>query len=131
MTFYAQKIMFFGCDIFYCFITLYRIPMLSHYTLICLETSHELPVTSLYWKSLKHMKTTVSMAKKSRCPDRKQMVADAIPGGVIYFHFEIFAYFPSLQVGGVLANEIKHDHSPIVIVVLDPDTIHHKSLLYL
>ena len=35
---------------------------------------------------------------------------------LIYKHY----YFPSLQVGGALANEIKHNHSPEVIVVLDP-----------
>ena len=60
------------------------------------------------------------MAKRSRCPARMQMVAGSIPGGDIYFHFEFFASFSSFQVGGTLANEIKHDHSPVVIVVLDP-----------
>ena len=59
------------------------------------------------------------MVKRSRCPARNQRVAGSIPGGDIYFHFEFFASFPSLQVGGALANEIKHDHSPVVIVVLD------------
>ena len=62
------------------------------------------------------------MDKRSRCPARKERVAGSIPGGDIYmyFHFEFFACFPSLRVGGALANEIKHDHSPVVIVVLDP-----------
>ena len=63
------------------------------------------------------------MAKWSKCPARKQRVAGSIPGGDIYFHFELFASFPSFQVGGALANEIKHDNSPVVKVVLDP--IHH------
>ena len=31
-----------------------------------------------------------------------------------------FACFPSFQLDGALANEIKHDHLPVVIVVLDP-----------
>ena len=60
------------------------------------------------------------MAKRSRRPARNQRVAGSIPDGDIYFHFEFFSCFPSLQVGGALANEIKHDHSPVVIVVLDP-----------
>ena len=59
------------------------------------------------------------MAKRSRCPARMQRVAGLIPGGDICFHFEVFALSPSFQVGGVLANEIKHDHSPVVTVVLD------------
>ena len=63
-------------------------------------------------------KSTVSMAKRSMCPARNQRVAGSIPCGDIYLHFEIFAAcFPSLQVGGALANEIKHDNSPVVIVV--------------
>ena len=37
-----------------------------------------------------------------------------------YFHFEFFACFPSLHVDGVLGNEIKHDHIPVVIVILGP-----------
>ena len=62
----------------------------------------------------------MSMAKRSRRPARNQKVAGSKPGGDTYFHFEHFACFPSLQVGGVLANEIKHDNSPVVIVVLGP-----------
>ena len=42
------------------------------------------------------------------------------PAGDIYFHFEFFAPSPSEQVNGAVANEIKHVHSPEVIVVLDP-----------
>ena len=45
--------------------------------------------------------------------------ADSILGGDIYFHFGLFSCFPSLQVGGAIANEIKHAHSPVVIVVFD------------
>ena len=56
----------------------------------------------------------------SRCPARNHRVAGSIPDGDIYFHFEFFACFPSLQVGGTLANEINHDHSPVVNVVFDP-----------
>ena len=59
------------------------------------------------------------MAKRSKCPARNQRVAGSILDGDIYFHFELFACFPSLQIDGALANEIKHDHSPVVIVVLD------------
>ena len=36
------------------------------------------------------------------------------------FYLILFAGFPSLQVNGALANEIKHDNSPVGIVVLDP-----------
>ena len=65
------------------------------------------------------------MANRPRCPARKQIVAGLIPGGDIYFHSELIACFPSLQVGGALANEIKHNQSPVGIVVLDP--IHDLS----
>ena len=84
----------------------------------CFEDAHALPVNSLYWKSLKQVKTA-SMAKRFRWPARNQRVAGWIPRGDMYFHFEFFACFPFLQVGGAFANEIKHDHSPVVIVVLD------------
>ena len=30
--------------------------------------------------------------------------------------------FPPLQISRAVANEIKHDHSPVIIVVLDPQT---------
>ena len=90
----------------------------NHYCIAtCLEMPDALPIISLYWKCLKHRLSTASMAKRCRCPAKIQRVADSILGGDIYFHFEFFACFPSLQVGGTLANEIKHDHSPVVIVV--------------
>ena len=54
-----------------------------------------------------------------RCPAGKPRVAGSIPSGDIYFHFEFFTCFPSLQLGGTLVNEIKNDHSPVVIIVLD------------
>ena len=54
------------------------------------------------------------MAKRSKRPARNQRVAGSIPGGDIYFHFEFFACFSSLKVGGALANEIKHGHSSVV-----------------
>ena len=60
------------------------------------------------------------MAKWCRCPSGKTRVASSIPIGVIYFHFHLFAYFPFLQVDGLLANDIIHDHSPVVIVLSDP-----------
>ena len=60
------------------------------------------------------------MAKRSRYPARNQKVAGSILGGDIYFYFEIFACFPSLQISRAVANEIKHDHLPVVIVFLDP-----------
>ena len=60
------------------------------------------------------------MAKRSRYPARNQKVAGSILDEDLYFHFEFFACFTSLQVGRALANEIKHEHSPVVIVVLDP-----------
>ena len=47
------------------------------------------------------------MAKRSRYSARKEKVAGSIPDIYIYFYFEFFACFPSLQVGGALANEIK------------------------
>ena len=45
------------------------------------------------------------------CTAGKPKVAGLIPCGDIYFHFELFACFPSSPCGGALANEIKHDHS--------------------
>ena len=42
------------------------------------------------------------------------------PAGDIYFHFEFSLPPRSEQVNGAVANEIKHVHSPEVIVVLDP-----------
>ena len=60
------------------------------------------------------------MVKRCRRPARNQRVAGSIPGRDIYFHFEFFAGFTFLQVGAALANKIKHDHSPVAIVVLDP-----------
>ena len=60
------------------------------------------------------------MAQRSRCPARNQRVAGSIPGGDIHFHFELFPCFPSFQVGGAIANKIKHEHVSVVIVVLDP-----------
>ena len=39
------------------------------------------------------------------------------PAGDINFHFEFFAPSRSEQVNGAVANEIKHVHSPEVIVV--------------
>ena len=59
------------------------------------------------------------MAKRSRCPAENPMVAGSIPGRDI-FSFWIFHLFPSLQLGRALANEMKHDNSPVGIVVLDP-----------
>ena len=47
------------------------------------------------------------------------------PAGDIYFHFEFSFPLCSEQVNGAVANEIKHVHSPEVIVVLDPDTNNH------
>ena len=60
------------------------------------------------------------MAKRSKCPARNEKVAGSILGGDMHFHFEFFACFPYLQVSRAVANEIKHDHLPVVIVVLDP-----------
>ena len=54
------------------------------------------------------------MAKQaSWCPAGKPRVDDLNLGGDIYFHFEFFACFPSLQIGGELASEIKHDNSSV------------------
>ena len=41
------------------------------------------------------------------------------PAGNIYFHFEFSLPPRSEQVSKAHLNEIKHDHSPVVIVVLD------------
>ena len=60
------------------------------------------------------------MTKLIRCPARKPRVPGSIPSRDIYFHF--FACFPSLQHNSNLANEIKHDHLPIVIVVVRPSS---------
>ena len=38
--------------------------------------------------------------------DDQERVAGSIPGGYIYFHFEMFACFPSLQVGGAPAMKL-------------------------
>ena len=40
--------------------------------------------------------TTVPFGKRSRIPIGKPRVAGSIPGGNIYFHFELFACFPFL-----------------------------------
>ena len=82
------------------------------------------------WKSFKRSYTKLQMAKWSRCPSGKKRVTGSISGGYIYFHFEFFACFPSLPVGEALANEIKHDHSPVVSVVFTPDTINRTRSVY-
>ena len=53
------------------------------------------------------------------CPVGKRGVAGSIPDGDIYLYFEFFACFPSSQYGGAHSNEIKHDHSHLVYVVLE------------
>ena len=67
------------------------------------------------------------MAKRAMSSAEKSRVPGSIPGGYIYFHFEFFACFPSLQLGGTLANEIRQDHSPVVIVYL----INHTRPVYI
>ena len=49
----------------------------------------------------------------------KWWVAGSIPGGDIYIFFNLFLSVASLsvQLGGANANEIKHEHSPVVYVV--------------
>ena len=42
------------------------------------------------------------------------------PAGDVYFHFEFLVPFRSEQLSRANANEIKHDHSPVVTVVLEP-----------
>ena len=59
------------------------------------------------------------VVKRAWYPTRKPRVAVSIPGGDINFQFEVSACFPSLQLCGSLANEIMHDYSPVVIVVVD------------
>ena len=50
------------------------------------------------------------------------------PAETYFFPFGFFVRFPSLQIGVALANEIKHNHSPVVVVVfLTSDTVHHTS----
>ena len=39
---------------------------------------------------------------------------------IYFFHFEFLLPPHSEQVNGAIANEIKHDHSPEVIVIVDP-----------
>ena len=53
------------------------------------------------------------------------------PANYIYFHFEFSLVFRSYQLGGALANKIKHGDSPVFSVVSDPNMINQKSLLYM
>ena len=114
----SKHVSFRNLDVIYKFLHL-NFNTLINCIATCSETPQALPVT---FTVLDEVKTHVisSMAKRSRCLTRNQRVAGSIPGGDIYFHFEFFACFHSLQVSGTLTNEIKHDHSPVVIVVLDP-----------
>ena len=41
-------------------------------------------------------------------------------GDILIFHFELFLQSRYEQLSEAYANEIKHDHSFVVIVVLDP-----------
>ena len=68
----------------------------------------------------------------------KEEVAGSIPVEDKYFHFKFLLAYRSLQLSGAHANEIKHDHSPVEYVVLEPNTInltkplhinHHRILL--
>ena len=54
----------------------------------------------------------------------------ACPTGDIYFHFNFFAPFPFRTAQGCPWNEIKQDRLPVVIVVLDSDTI-IQGLVYI
>ena len=60
------------------------------------------------------------MPRNLRSQIGKPGVDCSIPDRDIYFHFELFACFPFLTLGGTLANGIMHDHSPVVYVVIDP-----------
>ena len=73
-----------------------------------------------FWKSFKPNKTPVPMNKRSKVLGWKGKVAGLIPSGAIYFYFELFACFCSSQLEVAHANEIKHDNSPVVYVVLYP-----------
>ena len=83
-----------------------------HCIATCMETPHYL--------SPHCTASTVPIPKLTRCLARDQIVTCSISRGDTYFYFKMFAFFASLQVGGALANDIKHGHSPVVIVVLDP-----------
>ena len=73
-----------------------------------------------FQKSFKRSSVTGPMAKRSRCPAGKPRVAGSIPGRDKNIHFAFFACFPSVKLGGCLANEFKHCSSPVAIVVLYP-----------
>ena len=51
------------------------------------------------------MSLTVPIAEWLEQRAGKQGVAGSIPGGVIYFHFEFFAYVPWLQLGEAYTNK--------------------------
>ena len=53
------------------------------------------------------------------------------PAGDIYFDLEFSLPPRSVQVNGAVANEIKHDHSSEVIVVLDPRYDSSYNTLYI
>ena len=53
------------------------------------------------------------------------------PAGNIYVHFEFSLPPRSEQVSGTHVNEIKHDHSPVVIVVLDSRYDYSYKALYI
>ena len=57
-----------------------------------------------------------------KAPVGKLRVAGLIPNGDIFIlNFSLVSQ--SSQLGGAHANEIKHDHSPVVYLVVDPETI--------
>ena len=69
-----------------------------------------------------------SVAERSKARtflSRTGMVWVQIPLETYIFILNFSLPPPYEQVSGAHVNEIKHDHSPVVIVVLDPDTINH------
>ena len=68
-----------------------------------------------------------------RRPIGKRGVVGWIPGGDIYFHFDFFACFSFLTAlrSPCKMNEIKHDNSTVVYVVLDPRYHNHSRPMHI
>ena len=70
--------------------------------------------------SCRHQSTDYHQGVVAALPVAAWRGAGSNPAGDIYFHFEFSIPACSEQLSGSHANEIKHDHSPVVVVVLDP-----------
>ena len=102
------------------------------YMLYC-HVFGDAPLITCYFTVLHEFKTHVAVLEEFKTHDQLSRrpsglgIRLEIKGSLVRYPAEIyifikknFACLPSLQVAGTLAYEIKHDHSPLVIVVLDP-----------